>query len=249
MKNSNVRQSIFEEVQAAYNLPSLKLIKASVTRWLSHGKAVQRVLDRFEPLLAALEAIYERKKEPMVRGIWDSLVNPEMIVVMCFLADVLNATNSLQTFLQAERLNFLNLPTQVDKLKLTLRNKMENMNHPATCYYNKLQGFLDIDATTAERRYDSRSNSNVFDVERFYDNTARPFLEKLTNEINLAFVIPDHLKGFTALEPLMVPVDGSELPDYGVSLIQSLAELYGKSSNSLIDTIVGPPLNGEALIQ
>ena len=185
----------------------------------------------------------------MVRGIRDSLVDPEMIAVMCFLANVLNTTNSLQTFLQAERPNFLNLPTQVDKFKLTLRNKMENMNHPGTCYYNKLQGFLDIAATFAELRYDSRSNSNVFDVERFYDNTARPFLEKLTNEINLAFVIPDHLKGFTALEPLMVPVDGSELPDYGVSLIQSLAELYGKSSNSLIDTIVGPPLNGEALIQ
>ena len=111
MKNSNVRQSIFEEVQAAYNLPSLKLIKASVTQWLSHGKAVQRVLDQFEPLLAALEAIYERKKEPMVRGIQDSLVDPEMIAVMYFLVDVLNATNSLQMFLQAERLNFLNLPT------------------------------------------------------------------------------------------------------------------------------------------
>ena len=89
MKNSNVRQSIFEEVQAAYNLPSLKLIKASATRWLSHGKSLQRVLDQFEPLQAALEAIYQRKKEPMVRAIQDSLVDPEMIAVMCFLADIL----------------------------------------------------------------------------------------------------------------------------------------------------------------
>ena len=45
LKNSNVKQSIFEEVQQAYNLSSLKLIKAAVTRWLSHCQAGQRVLD------------------------------------------------------------------------------------------------------------------------------------------------------------------------------------------------------------
>ena len=47
LKNSNVKQSIFdEEVQRAYNLSSLKLIKAALTCWLSHGQAGQRVLDR-----------------------------------------------------------------------------------------------------------------------------------------------------------------------------------------------------------
>ena len=45
MKYSSVRQSIFEEIQQAYKLPSLKLIKAGVTRWLSHGQAGKRVLD------------------------------------------------------------------------------------------------------------------------------------------------------------------------------------------------------------
>ena len=45
LKNSSIKQSIFEEVQAAYGLQSLKLIKTAVTRWLSHGKAVKQVLD------------------------------------------------------------------------------------------------------------------------------------------------------------------------------------------------------------
>ena len=67
MKHSNVKSAIFEEVQGAYGLKSLKLIKAVVTRWLSHGKAVERVLERFECLVAALETIYLRKKEPAVR--------------------------------------------------------------------------------------------------------------------------------------------------------------------------------------
>ena len=50
------------EVQEAYGLPKLKLIKAVVTRWLPHGKAAS-----YEPLLVSLEEIYEKKKEPSVR--------------------------------------------------------------------------------------------------------------------------------------------------------------------------------------
>ena len=44
-----MKQSIFNEVESAYGLDSLKLIKAAVTRWLSHGTAAEQVLDRFEP--------------------------------------------------------------------------------------------------------------------------------------------------------------------------------------------------------
>ena len=55
------------EIQEACGLPKLKLIKAVVTRWLSHGKAANRCPDRYEPLLVSLDEIYEKKKEPSVR--------------------------------------------------------------------------------------------------------------------------------------------------------------------------------------
>ena len=67
MKNSTVKSNIFEEVQNAYGLKSLKLIKAVTTQWLSHGKAVERVLDHYKASVALLDAIYLRKKEPAVR--------------------------------------------------------------------------------------------------------------------------------------------------------------------------------------
>ena len=61
MKNSSVKQAIFEEGQSVYELISLKFNKAAVTRWLSHGKAVQRVLDKYEALVAALFSLHEKK--------------------------------------------------------------------------------------------------------------------------------------------------------------------------------------------
>ena len=67
LKNSTVKSNIFKEVQKVFGLKSLKLIKAVTALWLSHGKAVERVLDRYEALVASLDAIYLGKKEPAVR--------------------------------------------------------------------------------------------------------------------------------------------------------------------------------------
>ena len=66
LKNSSVRQSIFEEVQKAYKLTSLKAIEAAATCWLGHGYAAQRVLDCYKPLVAELDIIYLCKSEPAV---------------------------------------------------------------------------------------------------------------------------------------------------------------------------------------
>ena len=63
LKNSTVKSYIFEQVQNAYGLKSLKLIKVVTTRSLSHEKAVKRVLNRYEAFVASLDAIYLRKKE------------------------------------------------------------------------------------------------------------------------------------------------------------------------------------------
>ena len=62
LKNSTVRSAIFDEVETAYGLTSLKLIKAVVTGWLSHGRAVESVLDHYESLVAAQD-MYDRKNQ------------------------------------------------------------------------------------------------------------------------------------------------------------------------------------------
>ena len=189
-----MKQAIFDEVQKAYELTSLKLIKAAVTRWLSHGKAAQRVLDRFETLVAALDEIYLRKSEPAVRGLRDDLVKPKTITTLCFLADILKSTNILQTVLQGARLNFLQIPQSVDRLVTTLHEKSENPKEPKGCYFGRLQEFLDIAARSAGGRYNTRSYEE-FDVTSFEINTIHPFLQALVKEITEAFNIPRSTKG------------------------------------------------------
>ena len=54
------RGSVLEKVQISYQKKSLKILKAYTTRWLSHGIACKRVLERFEELLITLDNLIEQ---------------------------------------------------------------------------------------------------------------------------------------------------------------------------------------------
>ena len=145
-----------------YDLKSLKLIKAAVTRWLSHGKAVQRGLDRYPQLLDALSEIYDRKKEPAVQGVLQQLTTPDTVATLCFLADVLESTNSLQVFLQRAHLNFLDLPGVVDALIEVLESMREDPCRPNS-NFAKLESYLEVASTTRTYLLHSRSRRGIFE--------------------------------------------------------------------------------------
>ena len=62
-----------------------------------------------------------------------------------------------------------------------------------------------------------------FDIAKFNATTVKPFIEALVKEIEEAFQIPEHLKGFTAIDPLSFPSDAANLQDFGKEGINSLA--------------------------
>ena len=51
------------------NLKPLKITKACVTRWLTHGESWIRVIVRFEPLLDALDSIFKEKGDAEAKGL------------------------------------------------------------------------------------------------------------------------------------------------------------------------------------
>ena len=175
--NSSKKQSIFNEVQSAYGLDSLKLIKTAVICWLSHGTIAQQVLDCLEPLVASLDAIYLQKYEPAVHGLCDCLIQPNMIATLCFLTDVLKSKIVLQTIVQGSQLNLVAILNEVQKLPDTLILKADNPMQPAGCYFSKISDFLEIVSKSSEACYKNHSSvNNKFDNETFVSQTVRPFL-------------------------------------------------------------------------
>ena len=228
-------------------MDSLKLIKAAVTCWLSHGAVAQQVLDCFEPLVASLDAMYFWKYESAVRGLCDSLLQSNMIAILCFLTDVLKSTNVLQTILQGSRLNFVEIPAEVQKLIDTLRLKAENPMQTAGCYFSKIFDFLEIVSKSSEARYKNCSSvNNEFDTETFVSQTVRLFLEALIDEIEIAFNIPEQMKGFGSIDPAMIPQKSENLKEFGIDGINALALFYGQAT-TITDELVPQSVCADAL--
>lgn len=243
-KNSTVRMSTFSDMQELYGMQSLKLIKAAVTRWLSHGKASQRVIDRFMPLVSALDEIYRKRREPAIKGVRDQLVEPKMIALLCYLTDIIALTNDLQIFLQASRLNFLGIPKKVEALLGKLREKINNPSIPGS-NFAKLDELLDALSLERDQLRQTRSFEN-FDKQTFLDKVAIPMTKALMEEIVVAFRIPEHLAGFSCLDPELMPEEAL-LQEYGNEHITSLAEFYGEPYR-VADSTSPPLVDRDALI-
>ena len=61
---SGKNRSILKELQEAYGLKALNLVKAAVTRWLSHGAACPRCRERYVIIIEALDDIISKKGNP-----------------------------------------------------------------------------------------------------------------------------------------------------------------------------------------
>ena len=79
--------------------------------------------------------------------------------------------------------------------------------------------------------------NNKSDTQTFVSQTVRPFLEALTDKIEIAFDIPEQLKGFASIDPVMIPQKSENLKEFGIGGINSLALFYGQAT-TITDELV-----------
>lgn len=89
-----------------YSADILKILKVSVTRWLSHGLACKQIVDRYQPLVEALDAIFYKTKEPEIKVIREAFLDPENLFCFLFLTDFLKIVNKLYLWLQSPSIMF-----------------------------------------------------------------------------------------------------------------------------------------------
>ena len=67
-----------------------------------------------------------------------------------------------------------------------------------------------------------------FSMEKFVSKVVKLFTSDLIQEITSSFAIPEHLAGFTALDPQKLSRDQDELKCVGTDLIGKLCNFYGE---------------------
>ena len=87
-------------------MKALTVVKAAVTRWLSHGAACKRCRERYSVIVEALDNIIVKNPKPELTGYRSQLVDFTTIPKIFILEDVLSITNILLLVLQADHKDF-----------------------------------------------------------------------------------------------------------------------------------------------
>ena len=99
------RSENLEEVQRVLNLPELKIVKPSDTRWLPHERCVKAVKANYAAIVITLENIYDQSHEPEALGISKALSKESTLSAIFLLDFVLPLVFKLSKCLQTEKLD------------------------------------------------------------------------------------------------------------------------------------------------
>ena len=76
------RAELLKEIQKVLDLPELKIVKPSDTRWLAHEHCVKAVKASYSSVVLALENIYETSHEPEALGLSNTLSSHSTLAAM-----------------------------------------------------------------------------------------------------------------------------------------------------------------------
>ena len=112
--NSPKRAECLKEVQSVLELPEMKVIKPSDTRWLSHERCVKAVKASYSAIVITIGQIYETTHEPEALGIHGALCKLSTIAAIYLLDFTLPQVAKLSKALQTEQLDLSLISSLVD---------------------------------------------------------------------------------------------------------------------------------------
>ena len=234
---SGVNRVILKELQEAYGMKPLQLVKAVVTRWLSHGAACQRCRERYVPIIEALDGIICTTQRADIIGYRSEMLKPRTVFEITFLEDVLSVTNILSLVLQSDHKDFGSIIRATEATIQALKKMRESVD---SLHLKSFRESVDIieQIESFERRnvlsHSTRKRSlvdNEISMQDFHKKVAKPFLSAL-DEINAAFDLScvGPVEALLAVDPASIP-DSSDVnfKSYGEQDLKKSFDFYGKA--------------------
>ena len=244
-KNSSVKTSIFEQSQFVCLDKSYKLICPSATRWLSHRAGFVRLLQVIEPTIASLASLYHERNDMEAFGILMNIIDPQFLLTVLMLVDVLNSINMLTLWLQTSPssaeitqlspvvqkvLNKLRyLCTGEDSLRSSFtKEEIENFKFTEVIFIdlsNKVMELVEsLPVATRLRNAVKRGKLNLMFIQ-FKQDVFVPFIEDLVNQIETNLSIHPVCQAFSCLDPKNFQEDN--IPEFGMNEMEVLKAHYG----------------------
>ena len=144
---STMKNAVFGEAQETFGKKKRKLLKATGTRWLSHGETSKSLVSRYSCLIDALDTILEKGADQEVKGLRGELLNPDTALFLLLLTDILSFKNRFSLFLQRKNLIFADITNKFNALKHSIS---EHMIHDGSSFKEHSKSFLKISGKRME---------------------------------------------------------------------------------------------------
>ena len=218
------RSQSLKEIQSVLNLPELKIIKPSDTRWLSHERSIKAIKASYNALVTTLERIYHESHLPEALGLSKALMKKSTICAIFLLDEALPQVAKLSKALQAVKIDLSDISILVDATLHTL----SDCTQPAANWVLQL-----IDACD-ELETDTGVKITTDDIGQFQERVGNCFIDKLKNNVTSRFsTSKEIITAFSIFEPKGVPKLGTtELESYGKDSVKTLISHYGESKTA-----------------
>lgn len=222
--NSPKRAECLKEVQTVLELPEMKVIKPSDTRWLAHERCVKAVKASYSAIVITIGNIYETSHEPEALGIHGALCKLSTIAAIYLLDFTLPQVAKLNKALQAEQLDLSLIFSLVDA---TLQSLDDAVLPGANWVLELLDNVDDLKSST-------KVTIDADKILSFQNTVGKPFVADLKTNISSRFSSSNAvLSALSIFDPQKVPKpDSASLPTYGEESVKKLLAHYGQDKDA-----------------
>ena len=240
--NSPKRAECLKEVQSVLELPEMKVIKPSDTRWLSHERCVKAVKASYSAIVITIGQIYETTHEPEALGIHGALCKLSTIAAIYLLDFTLPQVAKLSKALQTEQLDLSLISSLVSSLvDATVQSLDDAVLLGANWVLELLDNIDDLKTAT-------KVTIDADKILSFQNTIAKPFVADLKANITSRFASSNAVvSALSIFDPRKVPKqDSVSLPTYGEESVGKLIAHYGEDREA--ETVDGEETVKAAMI-
>ena len=235
--NSPKQAECLKEVQSVLELPEMKVIKPSDTRWLSHERCVKA---SYSAIVITIGQIYETTHEPEALGIHGALCKLFTIAAIYLLDFTLPQVAKLSKALQTEQLDLSLISSLVDATVQSLDDAVL----PGANWVLELLAIDNID----DLKTATKVTIDADKILSFQNTIAKPFVADLKANITSRFASSNAVvSALSIFDPRKVPKqDSVSLPIYGEECVGKLIAHYGEDREA--ETVDGEETVKAAMI-
>ena len=179
-----------KEVQSVLNLPELKVIKPSSTRWLFHERCIRAIRKELPAIILTLQELYEINSDAEAFGVQSILSSFEGVATVIILSEILNLVATFNCFMQRKATDFSRLKVILDSTLNQLKALKDDDADWCSEVESTVEGLeseyeITVCASVGIARRSSTSVTTTLDS--FRTAMLIPFVDKLIENIESRF--------------------------------------------------------------